>query len=57
MKRMAKYYPDVKIRLIGQEWFKQNLSACGACGTRFSEWLPSMPGEVFDHKYVYDENP
>jgi CDP-6-deoxy-D-xylo-4-hexulose-3-dehydrase len=34
---------------------KQNLSACGACGTRFSEWLPSMPGEVFDHKYVYEE--
>ena len=34
---------------------KQNLSACGACGTRFSEWLPSMPGEVFDHKYVYQE--
>jgi CDP-6-deoxy-D-xylo-4-hexulose-3-dehydrase len=34
---------------------KQNLSACGDCGTRFSEWLPSMPGEVFDHKYVYEE--
>jgi CDP-6-deoxy-D-xylo-4-hexulose-3-dehydrase len=34
---------------------KQNLSGCGACGTRFSEWLPSMPGEVFDHKYVYEE--
>ena len=34
---------------------KQNLSACGACGTRFSEWIPSMPGEVFDHKYVYEE--
>jgi CDP-6-deoxy-D-xylo-4-hexulose-3-dehydrase len=34
---------------------KQNLSACGACGTRFSKWLPSMPGEVFDHKYVYEE--
>jgi CDP-6-deoxy-D-xylo-4-hexulose-3-dehydrase len=34
---------------------KQNLSACGACGTRFSEWLPSVPGEVFDHKYVYEE--
>jgi CDP-6-deoxy-D-xylo-4-hexulose-3-dehydrase len=34
---------------------KQNLSACGACGTRFSEWLPSMPGETFDHKYVYEE--
>jgi len=27
----------------------------GCCKRRFSEWLPSMPGEVFDHKYVYDE--
>ena len=30
MKRMAKYYPDVKIRLVGSEWFKQNLKACKA---------------------------
>jgi hypothetical protein len=29
-KRMAKYYPDVKIRLVGSEWFKQNLKACKA---------------------------
>ena len=34
---------------------KQNISECGACGTRFSEWLPSIPGEVFDHKYIYEE--
>ena len=34
---------------------KQNVTECGACGTRFSEWLPSAPGEVFDHKYVYEE--
>jgi CDP-6-deoxy-D-xylo-4-hexulose-3-dehydrase len=34
---------------------KQNITECGACGTRFSEWLPSFPGEVFDHKYVYEE--
>jgi CDP-6-deoxy-D-xylo-4-hexulose-3-dehydrase len=34
---------------------KQNITECGACGTRFSEWLPSIPGEVFDHKYVYEE--
>jgi len=34
---------------------KQNVTECGACGTRFSEWLPSIPGEVFDHKYVYEE--
>lgn len=34
---------------------KQNISECGACNKRFSEWLPSIPGEVFDHKYVYEE--
>ena len=28
MKRMAKYYPDVNIRLVGSEWFKTNLKAC-----------------------------
>ena len=27
----------------------------GTCKNRFSCWLDSMPGEVFDHKYVYDE--
>jgi hypothetical protein len=30
MKRMAKYYPSVKIRLVGSDWFKQNLKACKA---------------------------
>jgi hypothetical protein len=30
MKRMAIYYPNVKIRLVGAEWFKQNLKACKA---------------------------
>lgn len=24
IKRMAKYHPDVKLRVIGKEWFKQN---------------------------------
>jgi len=28
MKRMAKYYPEVKIRLVGSDWFKANLKAC-----------------------------
>lgn len=32
-----------------------NKLQCGTCGKRFSEWIPTMPGEVFDHKYVYDE--
>jgi CDP-6-deoxy-D-xylo-4-hexulose-3-dehydrase len=27
----------------------------GMCKRRFSEWIPSMPGVIFDHKYVYDE--
>ena len=30
MKRMAKYYPQVKIRLVGADWFKLNLKACKA---------------------------
>lgn len=32
-----------------------NKLKCGSCGTRFKEWIPEMPGEIFDHKYVYDE--
>lgn len=27
----------------------------GMCKKRFSNWLPSLPNEVFDHKYVYEE--
>jgi len=34
---------------------KANLLKNGCCGKRFSNWLPSMPDEIFDHKYVYDE--
>jgi len=30
MKRMAKYYPEVKIRLVGADWFKENLKYCKA---------------------------
>ena len=32
-----------------------NKLKCGTCKKRFSEWIPSLPGEIFDHKYVYDE--
>lgn len=32
-----------------------NKLKCGTCKVRFSEWLPSLPGQIFDHKYVYDE--
>ena len=28
MKRMAKYYPQINIRLVGTEWFKINLKDC-----------------------------
>lgn len=27
----------------------------GMCKKRFSNWLPSLPEEVLDHKYVYEE--
>lgn len=32
-----------------------NKLVCGTCGQRFSEWLPELPGQIFDHKYVYSE--
>jgi CDP-6-deoxy-D-xylo-4-hexulose-3-dehydrase len=31
-----------------------NLSTKGNCGCRFSKWLPELPNEIFDHKYVYE---
>lgn len=27
----------------------------GMCKKRFSNWLPSLPDEIVDHKYVYEE--
>ena len=32
-----------------------NILENGVCGCRFSNWLPSLPNEIFDHKYVYEE--
>jgi len=32
-----------------------NLLKNGTCKNRFSNWLPALPNEIFDHKYVYDE--
>lgn len=32
-----------------------NKLKCGTCNKRFSNWIPTMPNEIFDHKYVYDE--
>jgi CDP-6-deoxy-D-xylo-4-hexulose-3-dehydrase len=34
---------------------KANLLKNGTCGCRFNSWLPSLPDEIFDHKYVYEE--
>lgn len=34
---------------------KANLLKNGTCNKRFSNWLPALPDEIFDHKYVYDE--
>jgi CDP-6-deoxy-D-xylo-4-hexulose-3-dehydrase len=34
---------------------KSNLLKNGSCNKRFSNWLPELPDEIFDHKYVYDE--
>jgi len=34
---------------------KQNLLEKGTCDCRFNNWLPSLPDEIFDHKYVYEE--
>jgi CDP-6-deoxy-D-xylo-4-hexulose-3-dehydrase len=34
---------------------KANTLKCGTCKVRFSNWIPSLPDEIFDHKYVYDE--
>jgi len=32
-----------------------NKLKCGTCKERFKAWIPTLPGEIFDHKYVYDE--
>jgi hypothetical protein len=37
MKRMAKYYPEIKIRLVGSDWFKQNLKAVKALEPLYAE--------------------
>jgi CDP-6-deoxy-D-xylo-4-hexulose-3-dehydrase len=32
-----------------------NKLKCGTCNRRFNDWIPTLPGEIFDHKFVYDE--
>jgi len=44
MKRMAKYYPDVRIRLVGSEWFKDNLKACKAIEGEFGKKFADNKG-------------
>jgi CDP-6-deoxy-D-xylo-4-hexulose-3-dehydrase len=34
---------------------KQNLLENGSCGCRFNNWIPALPNDIFDHKYVYEE--
>jgi len=34
---------------------KQNLLENGTCDCRFNNWLPALPNDIFDHKYVYEE--
>lgn len=34
---------------------KANALKCGTCKMRFSNWIPALKDEIFDHKYVYDE--
>ena len=37
---------------VGKE---ANLLQDGTCKKRFSNWLPTLPDNIFDHKYVYEE--
>ncbi len=37
---------------VGQ---KANLLKNGTCKKRFGNWVPSLPNEIFDHKFVYEE--
>jgi len=34
---------------------KANLLKNGTCKKRFSNWIPTLPNEIFDHKFVYEE--
>ena len=34
---------------------KANLLKNGTCKKRFSNWIPTLPDQIFDHKFVYEE--
>jgi hypothetical protein len=40
LRRMAKYYPEVKIRLVDSTWFKANLKACKALESQYARPVP-----------------
>ena len=56
------YQTEVILRSF-REWgrgcycvgLEANKLKCGTCGRRFNNWIPTLPNEIFDHKYVYDE--
>ncbi len=37
---------------VGKE---ANLLKNGTCKRRFDNWIPTLPNEIFDHKFVYEE--
>ena len=41
---MAKYYPEVKIRLVGGPWFKENLKACKALENIYAKKFAQKSG-------------
>lgn len=47
------------LREWGRGCYCSGKKACllqnGTCGKRFDNWLPSLPDEIFDHKYIYEE--
>jgi CDP-6-deoxy-D-xylo-4-hexulose-3-dehydrase len=59
----TKTYEQEKVVRSFREWGrgcycvgqKANLLKCGTCKERFKEWLPDIPNQIFDHKYIYDE--
>jgi hypothetical protein len=37
LKRMAKYYPEIKIRVVMKEWFDKNLKDCKKTEKRYAQ--------------------
>jgi CDP-6-deoxy-D-xylo-4-hexulose-3-dehydrase len=58
----AKLESDAKVLRSLRDWGrdcycqgKANAGENGVCRRRFGDWLPDLPDEKFDHKYVYSE--